>query len=88
MAACQGNKGPVIIEKECPNCGSLIEMMSTDPSAKCESCGFTIWGDMMDCVYSCPRARDCLSKEQYERLNAKKEEWIRAMSEQLDGDEW
>ena len=52
MDGCQGKpRTPTIEEKICPNCGSTIEVFSTDTEVACENCGFvaktSLYRDMM-----------------------------------------
>lgn len=84
---CQGKKGPEIQEKNCPNCGCPVEILSTELSAVCEGCGCTVFSDKMECARYCPKARECMGEEAYEKLLKAKNEWRQQM-EQLQDDEW
>ena len=73
FSGCQGAvkmRTPTIEEKICPVCGSEIEIFSTDVSATCEKCGFTIYNDVQNCVQWCKYARQCVGDEMYEKLMA------------------
>ncbi|ACX52993.1 hypothetical protein Adeg_1913 [Ammonifex degensii KC4] len=37
---------PELKIKKCPECGSEIEIFSTDLKASCEQCGFTVYNDL------------------------------------------
>lgn len=88
LEGCQGKKGVQIREKTCPNCGSSVELMSTDVCAQCEECGTVVYSDLMDCVQHCPKARECVGDAYYERLIAAKEQWQARMQALQDDDEW
>ena len=46
MDSCQGKpRTPTIEEKRCPQCGSVIEIFSTDTQVACEKCGFVAYND-------------------------------------------
>jgi len=59
---------PTIKFKTCPECGTQVEMVSTDMKANCDKCGFTIYNDVTSCVQWCEYAKDCVGEEVYERL--------------------
>ena len=66
MEGCQGKpRTPTLEEKICPNCGSIIEIFSTDTQVACEKCGFN---DSLSCVQWCKYARKCVGDEMYERM--------------------
>lgn len=66
---CQSRSKEIIIEeKECSNCGELIEIASDDVSAECDNCGFTIYNDTLSCVLWCEHAKECVGEEMYEKL--------------------
>ena len=79
MDGCQGNpRTPTIEEKICPNCGSTIEVFSTDTEVACENCGFVVYNDALSCVQWCKYARQCVGDAMYEQMmniakNQKKE---------------
>lgn len=85
---CQGNKGVQIREKVCPNCGRAVELMSTDVYTQCEECGFTVYSDLVDCVGSCSRARECLGESYYLRLMEARKQWEEQMKQLQNDDEW
>ena len=69
LEGCQGKpRTPTIIEKECPNCGSLIELFSIDSQMPCEKCGFVAYNDTLSCVLWCQYARQCVGDEMYEHM--------------------
>ena len=46
MEGCQGKpRTPTLEEKICPNCGSIIEIFSTDTQVTCEKCGFIAYNE-------------------------------------------
>jgi len=61
-------KTPTIIEKICPNCGSVIELFSIDTEMPCEKCGFVAYNDTLSCVQWCQYARECVGEEMYEQM--------------------
>lgn len=65
---CQGKQGVTVQEKHCPQCGNNMEIFSTDISAECDNCGFTIYNDALSCIQWCDSARECVGDEMYERL--------------------
>ena len=69
MEGCQARpKTPTIIEKNCPQCGQLIEMFSIDTQMPCEHCGFMAYNDTLSCVQWCQYARECVGDEMYEQM--------------------
>jgi len=69
MEGCQARpKTPTIIEKNCPQCGKLIEMFSIDTQMPCEHCGFVAYNDTLSCVQWCQYARKCVGDEMYEQM--------------------
>lgn len=69
MDSCQGKpRTPTIIEKVCPNCGSIIELFSIDTEVACEKCGFVAYNDTLSCVQWCKYARKCVGDEMYEHM--------------------
>lgn len=69
MESCQGKpRTPTIIEKVCPNCGSIIELFSIDTEVACEKCGFVAYNDTLSCVQWCKYARKCVGEEMYEHM--------------------
>ena len=79
MDGCQGKpRTPTIEEKICPNCGSTVEVFSTDTEVVCENCGFVVYNDALSCVQWCKYARQCVGDAMYEQMmkiaeNQKKE---------------
>ena len=71
MDSCQGKpRTPTIEEKRCPQCGSVIEIFSTDTQVACEKCGFVAYNDSLSCVQWCAYAKQCVGEEAYEQLMA------------------
>ena len=71
MGGCQGKpRTPTIIEKICPQCGSVIEMLSIDTEMACENCGFVAYNDQLSCVQWCAYAKKCVGEEMYEKMMA------------------
>lgn len=85
---CQGKPGVTILEKKCPNCGNLVELMSTDAVVECEECGYPVYTDLMDCAYQCPKAKKCLGDAQYARMCAVRAQWEAQMKQLRNDDEW
>ena len=88
LDGCQGRKGNQIQEKVCPNCGNVVELMSSDVFMDCEECGFTVYSDLMDCVQRCPKARQCVGQAYYERLMAARQQWEAQRKALQDDDQW
>ena len=66
---CHGKpRTPTIIEKVCPNCGSIIELFSIDTQMPCEKCGFVAFNDTLSCVQWCKYARKCVGDAMYEHM--------------------
>ncbi len=69
LEGCQGKpRTPTIIEKVCPQCGSIIELFSIDTQMPCENCGFVAYNDTLSCVQWCEYARQCVGDEMYEKM--------------------
>jgi hypothetical protein len=68
-----GLKTPTLTIKKCPNCGSEVEVFSTDTSVACDSCGTLVYNDDLTCAEWCSHAKECLGEELYNRLTARKE---------------
>ena len=69
FSECQSHSHtPTLEEVTCPQCGEIVELFSTDPSAICENCGFTIYNNSLSCVQWCEHARECVGDEAYEHL--------------------
>ena len=61
-------RGSVTIkEKNCPECGKVIELFSCDPYAVC-GCGFTAYNEAQTCIKWCAYARECVGEEVYNRF--------------------
>ena len=85
---CQGKEGVKILEKVCPDCGNIVEMMSTDVCTECEQCGHFFYNDQMDCVWTCPNAVKCVGEHLYARLQEAKELEEIELREFEESDEW
>lgn len=69
MDGCQGKpRTPTIEEKICPNCGSTVEVFSTDTEVACENCGYVVYNDALSCVQWCKYARQCVGDAMYEQM--------------------
>lgn len=88
LEGCQGKKGVEIQERVCPNCGNVVELMSTDIFAECEVCGCTVYSSLMECARTCPKARECVGDECYARLMAARRQWEARMEQKQDDDQW
>jgi len=64
---------PTLKIKKCPECGSEIEIFSTDVSVNCRRCGFTIYEDLESCIQWCKYAEQCVGEELYRKLKKKEE---------------
>jgi len=65
---------PTIKFKTCPQCGTQVEMVSTDMKVDCDKCGFTIYNDLTSCVQWCEYAKECVGEEVYNRLKGEQVE--------------
>lgn len=69
FSGCQGKpRTPTIAEKICPQCGSTIELFSTDTQVACEHCGFVVYNDTLSCVQWCKYAKQCVGEEMYNHM--------------------
>lgn len=71
FTGCPGSSGlktPTLEIKICPQCGSEIELFSTDVSIPCDKCGFVAYNDMLSCIQWCKYARKCVGDTMYEKL--------------------
>ena len=59
---------PTLRIMKCPECGSDIELFSTDVKVKCDKCGFVAYNDINTCVQWCAHAEECVGTEMYNRL--------------------
>ena len=59
---------PSLKVKICPDCGTEVEMFSSDLSRECDNCGFLAYNDITSCVKWCKAARECVGDEMYEEL--------------------
>ncbi len=63
-----GLKTPTLAIKICPECGSEVELFSTDIEINCEKCGYTVYNDIQSCVQWCKFAIQCVGEELYHKL--------------------
>jgi DNA-directed RNA polymerase subunit RPC12/RpoP len=63
---------PTLKIKKCPECGTEVEIFSTDMKVECDNCGFTIFNDLQSCIQWCKYAEKCLGEELYKRLKGEK----------------
>jgi len=69
LDGCQGKpRTPTILEKTCPQCGSVIELFSIDTQMPCENCGFIAYNDTLSCVQWCAHAKKCVGDEMYAHM--------------------
>ena len=69
MCAGRSNLGtPTLKIIKCPECGSEIEMFSTDVKVACDKCGFVAYNDINICVQWCAHAEECVGTELYNKL--------------------
>ena len=59
---------PTLRIMKCPECGSEIELFSTDVKVTCDKCGFTAYNDINICVTYCAHAEECVGTELYNKL--------------------
>ena len=59
---------PTLRVMKCPECGSEIELFSTDVKATCDKCGFVVYNDINICVTYCAHAEECVGTELYNKL--------------------
>ena len=68
---CQSkSKEITLTERECPNCGNIIELFSVDTEVACDKCGFVAYNDTLSCVQWCKYAKQCVGEEMYEAMMA------------------
>ena len=68
---CAGKGGlgtPTLRIIKCPECGSDIELFSTDVKVACDTCGFIAYNDINICVQWCAHAEECVGTELYNKL--------------------
>ena len=71
FSGCPGSdklRNPTIKEKECPQCGNIIELFSVDTEVACDKCGFVAYNDELNCIQWCQYAEKCIGKELYDKL--------------------
>ena len=59
---------PTLKVKRCPDCGSEVEVFSTDVRVTCAKCGFVVYNDLQSCIQWCKHARECVGEELYDSL--------------------
>ena len=59
---------PTLEIKKCPECGSEVELFSSDVQVSCSNCGFTVYNNIQSCIKWCNSARECIGDEKYEML--------------------
>ncbi len=60
---------PTLKVKTCPECGSEIELFSSETQTSCTKCGFVAHNDTMTCINWCKYARECVGDELYEQFH-------------------
>lgn len=63
---------PTLKIKHCPECGSDVELFSTDVQRACGKCGFVVYNDIQSCIKWCSKARECVGDAMYEELTKDK----------------
>ena len=69
--AAQFTQTPTLKFKKCPECGSDVEIFSTELKVNCDKCGFTIYNDLDSCIQWCKYAKECVGEELYNKLKTK-----------------
>ena len=59
---------PTLRIVKCPECGSEVELFSTDVRVRCDNCGYEVYNDINLCVMWCRHAEECIGTEMYNRL--------------------
>ena len=59
---------PTLKIKNCPECGSEVEIFSVDINVKCSNCGFTVYNDIESCIQWCKYAIECVGEEVYNKM--------------------
>lgn len=59
---------PTLKIKNCPECGSEVEIFSVDIKVKCSKCGFTVYNDIESCIQWCKYAKECVGEEVYNKM--------------------
>lgn len=59
---------PTLKLKECPQCGSDIEIFSNELQTECRNCGFTAFNNIISCIKWCAYAKECVGEEVYQQL--------------------
>ena len=59
---------PTLAIRKCPDCGSDVELFSSDVKVTCEKCGFVVFNDITSCIRWCKHARECVGEERYREL--------------------
>jgi DNA-directed RNA polymerase subunit RPC12/RpoP len=59
---------PTLAIKKCPECGSEVEIFSSDVKVKCRKCGFVVFNDVQSCIEWCKYAEKCLGTPLYKQL--------------------
>jgi len=64
----QNLRTPTIKLKQCPACGTEVELFSIDMKVDCPGCGKPVFNNLNSCVDYCQHAEQCLGAETYQRL--------------------
>ena len=59
---------PTLKIKKCPDCGTEVELFSTDIQQTCTNCGFIVYNNIQSCIKWCKSAKECVGEELYELL--------------------
>lgn len=73
LGGCPGSSGikgtPTLRLKECPECGTELEMFSSELTIKCPKCGFVAYNDTQTCLMWCAYAKECVGEEIYNQFH-------------------
>jgi ribosomal protein S27AE len=65
---------PTLAIKKCPECGSEVEIFSSDVKVRCQKCGFVVFNDIQSCIEWCKYAEKCLGGPLYKQLKTAADE--------------
>ncbi len=68
------HRTPTLSIRNCPECGSEVEIFSNDIKVTCDNCGFVVHNNIVSCAKWCKYAKECLGEEEYKRLMETSEE--------------
>jgi len=62
---------PTLKIKQCPECGTDVEIFSNEIKTLCMKCKFEIYNDIESCIQWCKYARECVGDVLYAELMIK-----------------